>query len=245
MKQGWGFVFLLSWMVWGCSEPDDSSRLDLNVFGQYAGQPLVMGEKYPYFDGSEILFTKSEFFLSEVAVRNEQGEWINLSDVNFVNLQNHHFNTENAQKGLRLGLGRIPEGKYSSIRFGIGVPARINSKSPKDFSASSALGQGDHYWAGWDSYIFSKTEGLLSDGMQLANFAYHSGFDSIYVVKEYPISLNVTEGNNVSLKLILDHRKFFGATNEFVDIYQDPIIHDGGDFMTQFMSRFNSALTIQ
>lgn len=245
MKYGLGILISLFLALGGCSEPDESSSLEMRVFGKFGAQALVMGDKYPYFDGSQIFFTKSEFFLSEVAVKNDKGQWVNLTDVNFVNLQNHHFNLENAQKGYPLKLGRIPEGNYTSIRFGVGVPSRINSRSPKDFPASSPLSQGDHYWAGWDSYIFSKTEGVLSDGNQMANFAYHSGFDSVYQVKEYPISLEVPQGADVSVKLELDHSKLFGNAQDFVNIYQDPIIHDGGDFMSQFMSRFNAAISVQ
>ncbi|MBK9270695.1 MAG: hypothetical protein IPM48_03790 [Saprospiraceae bacterium] len=243
MKNWVLWIFVLTVWIQACSTIDPSGQLKMVIKGSYGDSPLVMGQIYDYFDGSKITITKSEFFLSELAVQDQNGNWLDLDVENslFVNLQNHHFNLKNAEDGLELHLGNLPPGNYKSIRFGVGLPAGLNAKTPKDFASSNPLGQGDHYWAGWDSYIFSKTEGTLENGTQQAKFAYHSGFDEVYKLIEFPVQMNIVDGSTFKIEFKMDHQKILGSSSEFVNIYQDPIIHEGGDFMNRFMDRFRSA----
>ncbi|MBK7232385.1 MAG: hypothetical protein IPH93_08985 [Saprospiraceae bacterium] len=239
-------IYVLLFLIFGCSVREEQGILRLVVKGKYADQPLIMGAEYPYFEGSKISFTKSEFFISEIAVKDQQGNWIELNPGNpkFVNLQNHHFNIENALAGLKISIGSLPPGDYTYIRMGIGLPASINNLQPKDFPSSSTLGQGDHYWAGWNSFIFSKTEGIIKNAPQMANFAYHSGFNEAYQMIEFNTDLKIIDETDSEIVMNMDHQRIFGNSTNFINIYQDPIIHEGGTFMDNFMNQLRSSIEI-
>ena len=143
-----------------------------------------------------------------------------FGDVEFVfkgryvnSLTESHTSIELSEAGYKLKFSNIPVDQYSALSFGIGVPSNLNSKNPSQFDINHPLGEGSHYWSGWKSYIFSKTEGVMTNGTDATNFAYHSGFDSAYRSFEFQIN-----------------------------IAQDPIFHDGGPFMITFMNNYQSSI---
>lgn len=242
--------FIVSILVYfsNCSIPEEGSILQIRFLGKYGSDPLVISREYEYFDGSKISFTKSEFFISNISMEDDMGNWfpVEMKYPVLINLQDHHFKEANAIEGMKINFGEIKPGDYKKIRFGIGVPPELNAKTPKDFPSNNAMGQGDHYWATWDSYIFSKTEGIIKDSNnRTEHFLYHSGFNDVYKVLEFQIDIKVIEDNDFEIKMKLDHRGFFGTSQNFVDIYNNPAIHTGGDFMNTFMNRFHQSISIE
>ncbi|HQX45409.1 MAG TPA: hypothetical protein PK209_12680 [Saprospiraceae bacterium] len=243
------FLVLISVAVFfsSCSEKEDKpvGTLELVIKGRFGQNPLVMGQEYDFFDGSKIYFTKSEFFLSRIKLRTATGKIVPLSSsVRFVNLQDHHFTLQNAENGLSVIFDKIEVGEYDRFSFGIGVPPELNNKTPSDFPTSSPLSDGIHYWSGWDSYIFSKTEGSISDGTRQELFAYHSGFNDVYEESNFNKQIIIEEGKTTKLMMEFDHRALFGDLSNYINIYNDPVIHEGKDFMAVFMTYFRSALKI-
>ena len=86
-----------------------------------------------------------------------------FKDVDYVSILAHNLTLQDAIDGLTLSY-LVPGGHYKGLSFNIGVNPAQNKTKPVDYSPSSPLGEGTHYWAGWNSYIFSKTEGVLNNG---------------------------------------------------------------------------------
>jgi hypothetical protein len=171
MGKTFSWLLVLAIFVSSCSEKEDTpvGNLELTIKGRFGQSPLVMGQEYDFFDGSKIYFTRSEFFLSRIKLRTPSGKIVSLSsNVRFVNLQDHHFNVENAEKGLTLIFDKIEAGNYDRFSFGIGVPPELNTKTPKDFPTTNPLSDGIHYWSGWNSYIFSKPKEVFPTGHSMS-----------------------------------------------------------------------------
>ena len=248
MGKTFSWLLALAIFIGSCSEKEDTpvGNMELTIKGRFGQSPLVMGKEYDFFDGSKIYFTRSEFFLSRIKLRTPSGKIVSLSsNVRFVNLQDHHFNVENAEKGFTLIFDKIEAGNYDRFRFGLGVPPELNTKTPKDFPTTNPLSDGLHYWSGWNSYIFSKTEGSISNGAQHELFAYHSGFNDAYEEQYFDQNIVIEEGKTTKLVMEFDHKALFGDLSNYIDIYKDPVIHEGKDFMSVFMAYFRSALRIQ
>lgn len=209
--------------------------------GKYANEPLVMGKNYSYFDQSLINFTKSEFFISQIKLKSASHEHL-LTDIAFISLTESHTSIELSEAGYKLKFSNIPVDQYSALSFGIGVPSNLNSKQPSQFDINHPLGEGSHYWSGWKSYIFSKTEGVMTNGADATNFAYHSGFNSAYRSFEFQKNITVKANETTQIVVEMDHQRQFGTSTHFVNIAQDPIFHDGGAFMIAFMNNYQSSI---
>lgn len=236
-------VFLLSFM--SCSDEKDLSgfgTLQIVIKATYGGIPLFLGNSYDYFGNGSIKFTKAEFFLSDLTAIGESRSVI-FKDVDYVSILAHNLTLQDAIDGLTLSY-LVPGGNYKGISFNIGVNPAQNKTKPVDYSPSSPLGEGTHYWAGWNSYIFSKTEGILNNGNSLS-FSYHAGFDialrNISGVKDFYIENSET----ATLYMDIDFKKIFEINGTGMDIASNPQIHNSSDIMTAFVDRYKAAIQIR
>ncbi|GAB3017508.1 hypothetical protein GCM10027051_22940 [Niabella terrae] len=117
---------------------------------------------------------------------------------------------------------RLPEGKYSSLSFIVGVDSlRSTSDISERTGVLDPAGEGgDMYW-GWNSgYIFLKLEGGYGAGLQ-QQYMYHiggfGGYNAPTINNIKTIRLNltargmpqVTEGNRANIHLMVDLKELF------------------------------------
>ncbi|MEO6189057.1 MAG: MbnP family protein [Saprospiraceae bacterium] len=223
-----------------CTKEVSAPKLELLIKGKFKDKPLVFapGFSYDYFDGSKISFTRSEFFLSHLEMLNEHNEYIPFGDIYHVELQNHHISIEKANEGYKISLTLNQKGTFKGIRFGLGLDSLVNKKAPSDYSNDNILAIGDNYWSGWKSYIFSKTEGSLSNSTKSILFAYHSGFNESYRTIHIVKSFNLNEDQTTSFVIEIDHSKIFGNPADYIGIYDNNIVHEGTNFLSKFMDQF-------
>lgn len=236
-------VTLLSLM--SCSKERDLSgfgTLQIVINASYGGVPLFLGNSYDYFGNGSVKFTKAEFFLSQLTAIGESSAVV-FKDVDYVSILAHNLTLQDALDGLTLNY-LVPGGFYKGISFNIGVTPAQNKTKPVDYSPSSPLGEGTHYWAGWNSYIFSKTEGVLDNG-NLFSFSYHSGFDAalrnVSGVKDFYIENSET----ATIYMDIDFKKIFEINGTGMDIPGNPQIHNSSDIMNAFVDRYKEAITIR
>ena len=219
-------LFILMTVMLGACK-DDTGTLQIKFIGTYDGEPLVFGENVDY-DGYQLYYLESDFFVSELAVLNE-GEVTEVKDFEYVNFGTSNNSLEDAENGVVLSYSDVPVGTYDGLRFGIGVPPVENKTRPSDYSSEHALSTGGHYWEAWDSFIFAKVAGRYEDteGTFDNGFFFHTGTDEMFRTSTGTLNFTISEDNTSVIEVIIDHKKLLEEQNGgYYDIQSNAENHD-------------------
>ncbi|HEX5626225.1 MAG TPA: MbnP family protein, partial [Saprospiraceae bacterium] len=195
-------ILAVSLFLSSCEGDDPAAsgkgRVELVFKGTYGNAPMITGETYDYFGRGTIFLSKMEFYLSHIQMRNPSDSAL-LTDVEYILMSEGQTDSAKAVKGVTLVFDQVPAGSYQSLEFNLGLTREQNKTQPADYSATHPLGEGTRYWAGWNSYIYSKTEGVLVAGANHYNFTYHSGFDNAVRFVKLPGAFEVRSGETRKL----------------------------------------------
>lgn len=112
MGKTFSWLLALAIFIGSCSEKEDTpvGNLELTIKGRFGQSPLVMGKEYDFLMVPKSI-SPGQNFSQQNQVANPSGKIVSLSsNVRFVNLQDHHFNVENAEKGFTLIFDKIEAG---------------------------------------------------------------------------------------------------------------------------------------
>jgi len=209
-------------------EPGDiSGTVNLNMKATYGDIPLTMFDSLAYGDAT-IQIAQSEFLLSNVTLVSDQGSEHLVDDIFYVNFTSNNAPNKPDQviEGTNLNLGQIPYGKYTQIKFSIGVDEDLNAMVPADFPSSNPLSTTSH-WSTWDSFIFYKLQGTYygqGAGQENLAFIFHIGQDQLFRTIELPIDVLV-EDDSSTIGLTLEHQKLLNDQGTLFDIPSSPDNH--------------------
>ena len=239
------YLLLFGLIIFGlnsCKEDPKEGTLTIHFKAVYDSQTLPTFSTRPFENGQRIEFTKLSMFIADLKlVQNSTVR--DLDDIEQVNLS--FDNDADAAEGYTLKISNIPAGTYNAIRFGIGVPPDLNAKEPADFSSSNPLSKTGDYWVAWSSYIFSKTEGRL-DTLGNVNpdlgFVLHTGSDALYLAGESNLSINIEDGKETNLDILLDYKTLLMGVN----IKDYPQNHTPADTaqINKIVNNYGAALTL-
>jgi len=226
MRTFFYFLFAISLLsVSACKDDAKEGTLSLHFKAVYDGQPLETFTTHPYDNGQTIQLTHMSMYISDIELTQASASR-NLKDIELVNLS--YDNLAAAEEGYSLTLSGVPAGTYDGIRFGVGVPADLNAKTPSDFPSSSPLSKTGYYWNSWKSYIFSKTEGrldTLGNGQPDLGFALHVGSDDLFRILQASVPLTIEDGKTLDVDVIVDYRILLQG----IDIKSNPQNHTQTD----------------
>jgi hypothetical protein len=211
-----------------CGKMDKETSGDLNLRFKlmYGEQPFEMFKEYKYpVTNNQFLMTRLSFFISDITLRST-AETLLIKDIDYLNLTAAHT-PPLASNGFEYTIKGIQPGNYTSIDFGVGVPAASNAKAPKDFNSGSILSNAAEYWSSWKSYIFFRPEGQIAlDGKPIneTSFALHLGGDGAFRVVDLDKSIVVNPDQTTHVDIIIDLQKFFNGTSLY-DIRSTQQIH--------------------
>lgn len=240
-----GGLLLISFT--GCDKnehTDGFGSLELIFKARYASQDLIVGKTYDYFGLGSIKFTKSDFFMSHLTLGTSENLQL-LKDVSYVTLLEHNIDSVSAAEGLSMKFDGIKTGDYTELGMTIGLSPAQNATTPSSYSSSHPMADGGRYWAGWNSYIFSKTEGVFNDGVSNSNFTYHSGFDDAARNIIKTMDIHIHSNKTTRVVIYIDHKMLFDEGGAALNIKATPQIHNKSDLMTKFMDRFTNAITVE
>lgn len=243
-------LLLIGITLLGCNKDPEKGTLTLDFTASYGDEPLVLLHSYLTPEGHQIQFSKSDFYLSDVYLIAENGDRLDLSPVEFVDLTSVSTSAEDAAKGFKLTFSDIDAGKYTRIGFGLGLNPTINATKPADYPSSNPLSLESHYWTAWNSYIFSKTEGFLDtlgNGNLDLGFIFHTGMDALYRQAYVDIPININATATTSVKVNVDHQTILFKPGNSLDIPASPINHNPNNLgpITQIIDNLVSALSVQ
>jgi len=232
-------------IIWnGCDKPGvqvDDSRLNLSFSSRYGSLPFQTLQPYSYGTVRSVKISKLDFFVTGITLLSASGN-VKLEAASLVDI------TGNTDQDRTIALNGLKSGDYTGIRFKLGVVPDLNKKLPKDFRSDQALSSTSHYWEAWNSYIFSKIEGVLDtkgDKVYDLGFAVHTGTDAC--VEEVTINktFSLTDVQPYSLNLDLDVEQIFLQAGQYFDLETSPLNHNPSNISTLKLFAIRLAGAIQ
>ncbi len=242
-------LFIIGLFISACEDHNHETvtkgNLDIIIKAKYGTEALVVDQNYIYFGNDTVKFTNLEFFLSKVSLTGSHSH--SLTNITFVDLDSKLKSLSESQAGYLIQFKDVNAVNYTGINLSIGVPSDLNAKTPNDFTVLDPLGEPARYWDGWKSYIFSKVEGkyLNSQTCKSVGFVYHSGFDTAFRSVESVKPIIVEAGKTTTITVEIDFKSILGNSTSHIDFCTDPVFHEANAFMTDFMNRFQSSITIK
>ncbi len=221
--------------------PTGPGEVTLNFQGYFGDAPLLMYEQdYAYEADMRTRFQLFHFYVSEVELLPEDpsaGQPVKIKDIDLVSFRD--VQDENAaREGYTIRAEAVPPGRYSGLRFGIGVSEELNKTQPGDYGPGHVLT--DNYWSWATGYVFFKIEGnadINQDGEFEEKLTFHIGLDDFYRSKTFEQALEVKSGQSLNLDLVVDLRKVLVPSgNEFVDFRQVTQDHTNDPELAKFLA---------
>lgn len=203
-------------------ELDTTGTLALSFDLNYDGEDIdLFTQEKEYMDNS-ILITQFATYLSDGHLRNESDD-LTLFDNQLLEFK------KSGKETITLSIDGIPTGTYQKLSFGIGVEHDANSTIPQDHASGTPLNRDDFYWEAWGSYIFSKMEGKVSTTDGFSSFAYHTGANSSYRVKEFNTTIDIKGGETTTISITTDLKRVLKDGNSYYDLLELQNLHNEGD----------------
>ena len=235
---------------------DEKGSLSLTFKAEFDGQPLVMFEDQDYMGIQSVQFTAINFFLSDVALEKD-GIETSLDEIQLVDIS--ATTPGAAENGTTVTFRDIDANSYDRLVFGIGVPDRLNRMTPGDFSADHPLSDGAFFWQNWNSYIFSKTEGLMDtvgNGIFDLGWLVHTGsavdsFGNVnfnaYRKFATPMSVDVRDDQTTNLTFRIDYKMMLQENGTPFDLKDKPRNHNPNDTarLKVYLNNYPAAMSIE
>ncbi len=203
-----------------CTKHDERAYVDLNIGYEVNGEALVTDTLcYTNEVGNPFLITEIQWFLSNIQLLNQEGEWHTLrqreatDSVAELTEQIFYIDTDIPESQVLQGK-KIPVGHYTALRFTFGLDETdnetglFNNPPESDMFWPDMLGGGYHYM---------KLNGKYAGGEgRLKPLAIHLGigqnedltqFYQNYFIVELPINFNVKANteNHLDLTMVVDN----------------------------------------
>ena len=211
-------VIVFALLAVACTKPNEKAEINLKIGYEVNGKPLVTDSLcYENEAGNQFLITEIQWFLSNIELKNEAGDWIilhqpGLSDT--LDISRVYYIDTDISESQTLQSSPVKVGHYTAIRFTFGLDETDNysglfSDPPEsEMFWPDMLGGGYHYMKLNGKYL--NTEG------RLAPLAIHLGigqnedfteFYQTYFNVELPIDFNVKANteNQLDLTMVIDN----------------------------------------
>ncbi|MGC4014160.1 MAG: cytochrome c peroxidase [Luteolibacter sp.] len=222
----------------GVSCAEAQHRLDVEVMPRFGPAPLAF-DTLGLETGTHtsVSMTRCDLLLSAAALQREDGGWIGMEKwVAYLGIR---------EGRTRFALANVPEGKFTRLRFHIGLPSQANHGDPSLHAPRHPLNplvNGMHW--GWQGgYVFAALEGRWrgADGT-MGGYSYHLANDEHLMTVELPVALDLTRDQ--SLRLTLDLQTVFGG----LEIHEENATthsRPGDELAGQLCKKLSSAFRVE
>ena len=211
-------VMLLAVLAVACTKRNDQAEIDLNVSYEINGNPLITDTLcYTNEAGNLFLITEIQWFLSDIELKNEDGDWTLLcqrgvSDT--LDASRIFYIDTDIPESQSLHSSPVKTGHYSAIRFTFGLDdydnytGLFNDPPESEMFWPDVLGGGYHYMKLNGKYAGSSG--------RIKPFAIHLGigqnedcteFYQNYFIVELPLDFDVKANadNRLDLTMVIDN----------------------------------------
>lgn len=204
-------------------EKDPEFNTFLQIEEQLDGAAFSVGNTYTNELNQQYKFETLLFYLSNVSLIAEDGTEQPLIDVVL-----HNYTDPNSLKF------NIPEGKYTSIKFGLGLDPDLNMTDPTTVTENSPLHSGrGMYWVWATMYKFVKFEGRASGDANASElmdaFLYHIGTNPFYEEITLAKDIVIDNSEETKVKIVLNIDNFFNNATTPLDVINENKTQTGDD----------------
>lgn len=133
----------------------------------------------------DVRWTRLDFLLSHLSLRKSDGNWLSIKGwTEYLSLCGDR---------ATIHIDNIPAGKYTHLKFAVGVDPATNNSNPFQYPPEHPLNPNlnNLHWGWQGGYIFAALEGHFrpsnsDNGMSWTGFSYHVGGDGNEVWVELP-----------------------------------------------------------
>ena len=211
-------VIVLALLAVACTKPKETAEISLNLGYEINGKPLVTDTLYYENEaGNQFLITEIQWFLSNIELKDETGDWIMLHQpglADTLDISRVYYIDTDIPESQTLHSSPVEVGHYTAIRFTFGLDETDNQTGlftdppESEMFWPDMLGGGYHYMKLNGKYL--NTEG------HLAPLAIHLGigqnedcteFYQNYFIVELPIDFTVKSNteNQLDLTMVIDN----------------------------------------
>jgi len=184
-----------------------AARLSVEIQHRWEDQPLPLADlRLKNQAGDTLSVTRLAYLLSHAQIRKDDGEWLPLGD--------WHAFVDVEKERTQFTLPRLPRGKYTALRFDLGLDKKTDRDDPARWAAGHPLNPDLNalHWSWRGGYVFMAVEGrhLQADGQQ-GGYSYHLAGQDCRGTVEIPVEMDLN--NDQKLLLSLDAAGLFNALN--------------------------------
>ena len=184
-----------------------AARLNVVVEHRWQGRPLVLAQNgLRNAAGEELNVTRLAYLLSNAQLRREDGQWTGDKD------WYAHVDVEKRRTAFRMP--RVPRGRYTALRFDLGVDAAADAGDAARWSPDHPLNpdlNGLH-WSWRGGYVYLALEGHYRRGQAPSGgYSYHLAGQPCRVSVEIPVELNLEQPQQARLHFDVD--RLFSAVH--------------------------------
>ncbi|MBR3491226.1 MAG: hypothetical protein IKH44_02860 [Bacteroidales bacterium] len=211
-------VIVLALMVAACTKPNEKAEINLNLGYEANGKSLVTDSLcYENEAGNQFLITEIQWFLSNIELKNEAGDWIMLHQsglADTLDISRVYYIDTDIPESQTLHSSPVKVGHYTAIRFTFGLDESDNQTGLFTDPPESEMFWPDMLGGG---YHYMKLNGkyLNAEG-RLAPMAIHLGIGQNedctelyqnYFIVELPIdfTVKVNTENQLDLTMVIDN----------------------------------------
>ena len=212
------WVVLFALMAVACSKRNEKAEIDININYEINGKPLVTDTLcYKNEVGNQFLITEIQWFLSNLELKNDSGDWTTLLQRDLLDtavINRVFYMDTNIPESQTLHTQPLPIGHYTTFRFTFGLDEAdnqtglFNDPPESEMFWPDVLGGGYHYMKLNGKYLNAED--------RLAPLAIHLGigqnedfteFYQNYFIVELPVDFNVKANteNQLDLTMMIDN----------------------------------------
>lgn len=211
-------VIVLALLAVACTKPKEKAEISLNLGYEVNGKPLVTDTLYYENEaGNQFLITEIQWFLSNIELKNEAGDWITLHQpglADTLDISRIYYIDTDIPESQTLHSSPVEIGHYTAIRFTFGLDEIDNQTGLFTDPPESEMFWPDMLGGG---YHYMKLNGKYLDAEgRLAPLAIHLGigqnedcteFYQNYFIVELPIDFTVKANteNQLDLTMVVDN----------------------------------------
>ena len=211
-------VILFVVVAMACSKRNEKAEIDINIGYEINGMPLVTDTlSYVNEAGNTFLITEVQWFLSDLELKNEAGNWITLLQRNLLDtagINRVFYMDTNTPESQTLHTQPLPIGHYTALRFTFGLDENDNQTGLFTDPPESEMFWPDFLGGG---YHYMKLNGKFVDTEgRLAPMAIHLGigqnedcteFYQNYFIVELPLNFDIKANveNQLDLTMVIDN----------------------------------------
>lgn len=210
------------------------------------GLPFQLGRIFTDAYGNRLRADLFKNYISMVSLVTDDGTDVLLKDFLLVDYEVENEITV-----------EVPDGKYTSLKLGLGIPAAYNTdQDPARYPSSSPLsvaGSQGMFWQWSTGYIFAKFEGKadttgINTAQLLLNIAIHAGNDASFRAFESPcFNLELSKSiDTISVHLDVD-KLFAPVEGNEVNLTNNAVTHsqNNSQLAKDYMDNLVAALWVE